>query len=164
MPPPVQLETARALPAQKVYDASWKSHFAQLRAFGKKYGHCRVPHNWPKNQRLAEWVGYQRHCRYNGKLTPERRAKLESIGFCWNAMRVPARSQLAWDARYAQLAKFQKRFGHCLVPIREPGYYTLHRWMVTQRSAYNRGELATQRFDKLDRLGFSWKSQKRRAK
>jgi len=164
MLPPVRPKTERATPAHKVYDASWKAHFAELRAFYKKFGHCRVPFNWPENQRLAQWVPYQRRCRNIGKLAPERIARLEAIGFCWNAMRVPARSLLAWDARFAELVEFKKRFGDCQVPSWDPIHYCLHRWTVTQRSAYNRGELAPARFEQLDRLGFSWKSQKRRRK
>ena len=160
MLPAVGPKIAQTALMAKVRDAIWKAHFAQLLAFYRDYAHCRVPWNWSEHPGLADWVAYQRYSRYLGKLSRERIARLNAIGFHWDATRSPGRSQQAWDAHLAELTEFKKHFGHCNVPSRAAGYYQLHRWTVTQRSAHNRRALAPARFKELDRIGFSWKSQK----
>lgn len=158
----VRQEAAQVLAVQRRYDRIWAAHFADLRAFRKKHGNCRVPSDWPKNQALAKWVEHQRTYRRRGTLAPERLSRLERIGFCWDAMKGPARLHSNWDARFAELVAYKKRFGHCRTLSSDPTHYRLHRWVLAQRSAYYRGELPRYRFEKLDRLGFAWKTRKRR--
>lgn len=45
-----------------------------------------------------------------GKITPERVARLEAIGFEWD----PQKAQ--WNAMFKKLQKYAEEMGHCRVP------------------------------------------------
>jgi hypothetical protein len=61
--------------------AKWDDMFAELKAYEKRFGHCKVPYRWPENHKLGSWVGTQRTRARNGRMTDERRRRLEEIGF-----------------------------------------------------------------------------------
>ena len=65
-------------------DLRWEQGFAALLKFKRREGHCRVPilHNEGKI-RLGWWVSTQRVRR--PELSAERKARLNKIGFVWNA-------------------------------------------------------------------------------
>lgn len=92
----------------------------------------------------------------NGKITPERIARLESIGFEWD----PQRAQ--WNIMYAKLQAFQREAGHCKVPkgyTRDP---ELANWVRNQRLEHanmtknKKSRMTQDRFQMLDDLGFKW--------
>jgi len=71
----------------------WESRFKQLSNFVTKFGHALVPIKWKHNPQLASWVSRQRQeyrQRAKGmpsRLTDERLAQLDGIGFVWEPKR-----------------------------------------------------------------------------
>ena len=66
----------------------WNEWFALLKAYKEEYGHCRVPRRAEyRGFNLGAWVHNQRCIHKNGKLSEERVARLDGIGFCWSAKR-----------------------------------------------------------------------------
>jgi len=65
-------------------DVRWEIMFEELRKFKESEGHCKVPQRYSNNPELGRWVGTQRGQRL--KISKERAAKLDSIGFTWDAM------------------------------------------------------------------------------
>lgn len=61
---------------------TWGQRYAELVAFCDKHGHCRVRYS---GGGLGGWVSTQRRARKAGRLSRERTAKLESVGFIWDA-------------------------------------------------------------------------------
>jgi Helicase associated domain len=61
-------------------NANWNDMFEQLRQYQAIHGDCRVPRSYI-DQKLANWVNAQRATRTRTKLSPDQRAKLQSIGF-----------------------------------------------------------------------------------
>jgi hypothetical protein len=60
----------------------WEKGFAALLNFKRRVGHCRVPRQDREGKfRLGLWVSTQRKRKY--KLSAERRARLNKIGFVW---------------------------------------------------------------------------------
>mmetsp|Transcript_9968 Transcript_9968/g.12954 ORF Transcript_9968/g.12954 Transcript_9968/m.12954 type:complete len:272 (-) Transcript_9968:37-852(-) len=57
-----------------------------------------------------------------------------------------------WMARYAELKRFQKQFGHTIVKKEDDG--PLFQWIVTQRSYFAKDGLSVERKALLDELGF----------
>jgi hypothetical protein len=61
--------------------ALWEKRFSELVRFKKEHSHCDVPRAWSKNPVLGNWVGTQRSRAKKGRMTDERRSRLEEIGF-----------------------------------------------------------------------------------
>jgi hypothetical protein len=64
-------------------EALWGESFAALLAFKERFGHCNVPQSWKENPKLGKWCAKQRQTKKQGKLTPERIQRLDSLGFEW---------------------------------------------------------------------------------
>lgn len=145
----------RAVPMRQ----KWMARFLELAAFKKKYGHTKVPHNFPDSPKLAEWQKFQRQQRKlyikgkHSQLTPERVVMLEKIGFVWEA-RIDA-----WESHYQNLKRFEETHGHVYVPVANT---VLSQWVKRQRKQYKKYEkgqessLTKDRVDRLNKLGFIW--------
>ena len=73
----------------------WDSIYDKLKAYKEKHGHCKVPKSYVQDKELANWASKQReqYMLYQDvetrksrkcKLTSEKVAKLDAIGFQWN--------------------------------------------------------------------------------
>ena len=49
-------------------DITWDEQFARLEAYRDKYGDCQVPHNFAEDQKLSNWVSYQKERIRKGKV------------------------------------------------------------------------------------------------
>jgi hypothetical protein len=56
-------------------------------AFKENQGHCGVPDRWSENPELGRWVANQRQTFRKGKLSEERVARLEALGFEWGRIK-----------------------------------------------------------------------------
>ncbi len=127
---------------------AWEEGFSKLLAFKSSKGHCQVPMRYKVDGfSLGQWVSRQR--RAQNELSPARHAKLNDIGFVWQA------STLSWEEGFAKLVRFREREGHCLVTShhKEDEHY-LGAWVKNQRS--QKHKLSQDRSQRLQSLGFSW--------
>ncbi len=138
-------------------DEKWDARFAELAAYHQRFGHCSVPNDWPENPVLARWVQLQRISRRIGRLKPGRLARLETLGFDWEAQCATVENDAKWEIRFAELAAYHRRFGHCQVPAQWPENPELACWVRAQRSRAQWGNLTAERRARLDALGFLWK-------
>jgi hypothetical protein len=134
--------------------------FKVLRYFQQAHGHCDVPPNARRGS-LASWLREQRADARAGRLLPRRFRRLEALGVALGGSHGsrtdgPARRDELWNARFAQLIRFKKRFGHCDVPCHWPKDRVLGNWVSNQRSFRNKGWLKQERIDQLDKVGFRW--------
>jgi hypothetical protein len=67
------------------FHQEWLDHYLELEAFKAQYGHCRVPYDHPAHRRLGRWIYCQRNLHAKGRLSPEKVAALEALGFEWLA-------------------------------------------------------------------------------
>jgi hypothetical protein len=131
--------------------STWHRGFAELTAYHQRFGHCRVPRDWPENQRLARWVWFQRQRHKYGLLLPEEFARLESLGFAW---KIKNHLDEMWDRQFARLVDYIQRFGHCRVPHHCPEYKSLRSWIQTQRLRLKFGKLKPERVVRLNSIDF----------
>nr|AKG90577.1 Putative helicase [Prescottella equi] len=145
----------------------WADGIAHLEAFIAEHGHARVPKGYvcADGMRLASWVMHRREDRRLGanRLTPERIAQLDALGFDWAPPR-PGRSvdgfAEQWAATLARLTRYRDEHGNLDVP---------HRWVcedgfrlgagVSRRRTERRSQTPTltpERIAHLDALGFDW--------
>lgn len=140
----------------------WNDRFQELLDFKEATGHCLVPHDYPTNQKLAQWVKRQRY-QYKLKqagrhstLTDVRQMELESFGFVWDS------HQAAWDEKYETLKAFRMMYGHCNVPSHYSEDKALAVWIKCQRRQMKlllkgqKTSLNECRISRLNGLAFEW--------
>lgn len=83
----------------------WLNKFQQLFEYKKEYGHCNVSSTHDKS--LASWVQNQRTQYKKSKLSEERIARLNVIGFSWYVS-----TDDLWFTRFEQLKQYKSKKGH----------------------------------------------------
>jgi hypothetical protein len=101
----------------------WETRFEELVEFKNEFNHTRVP-RIPKYAQLSSWVNHQRNLKALGQLPHYRLVELEAIGFVWNT------NTWLWMERFAQLEKYQEKYGNTNVPR---GFGDLGEWVDWQR-------------------------------
>ena len=66
---------------QGLHEADWERNLEALKVFQTKIGHCRVPAS--EYSQLFTWCSRQRKFYSKGKLSSDRIARLEALGFEW---------------------------------------------------------------------------------
>jgi hypothetical protein len=139
----------------------WNERFADLEDFRNQNGQCLVPHNFPENPPLAQWVKRQRYQyklkeeRRHSTLTEERRAKLEAMGFIWDSHKA------VWEEKYKALWSFRAKHGHANVPSKYNDKQ-LAIWVKYQRRQHKlflkgeRSAMNMERVHKLKSVDFVW--------
>jgi len=124
----------------------WNQKFEQLKAFKENHGHCNVPIAWKENRPLGVWVATRRSNKDH--LSPEKRARLDSIGFDWDPL------ESSWNQMFEQLKSFKSEYGHCNVPQKWKKNKHLATWVAGQR--YEKDRLSIQKLKSLNSIGFDW--------
>ena len=74
--------------------SSWLRRYDELITFKQQHGHCNVPQRYTPNLPLGQWVAHQRTFYKSlrqgkqSRMTTERIAALEKIGFEWRKTRL----------------------------------------------------------------------------
>jgi len=137
-------------PLQQGFDTG----LAELAAYVGKAGDARVPtkHVTATGFKLGTWCSARRQERREGRLSAERMAALDALGFVWDPL------QLDFDRGLAELAQYVAQNGHARVPIKHltATGFKLGMWCSVRRKEANRGRLSAERVAALDALGFVW--------
>ena len=169
---------------------NWAAQFQQLVKFMEQEGHTRVPKRHP-DRSLASWVSTQRQAykaeqdrqkgrspRCNRRISCEQIAKLEKLGFDWDASEKHSskKAKQAWNARFEVLQQFIAQNGHARVPQGYASDPSLGTWVKCQRNAYQaekmrkRGKrpyctsrILPEQVKKLESVGFEWDASDQRA-
>jgi Helicase associated domain len=151
--PEVSLDILRDVVSTAVVDrlgVAWDERYGELKRYKDQFGHCNVPRRRAQNRQLATWVAVQRLSEGQGRLSAERKARLDKLGFVWD----PYAAQ--WEEGYAHLQAFVRQHGHCSVlgDHKTTGGYQLGSWVKNQRTTTDR--MLVERKTRLDALGFVW--------
>jgi superfamily II DNA or RNA helicase len=130
------------------FNVSWEKMFSALKKYKRLHGDCNVPHGWPKNRRLANWVRVQRAKKSDGTLSNERIRRLDDEGFIWD------RPEAAWEEMFTALVAYKTIHGDCNVPARWQENPQLATWVHEQRKNWRRRRLSRERIQKLVQVGF----------
>jgi len=140
-------------------EAAWKEGFASLLKYVEKHGDALVPASYkdPDGYKLGGWVNSQCRRGNRGKLSPERKARLESVeGWTWWNTK-----EAAWEKGFERLQRYVKEHGNTLVPrgYKDPDGYRLGRWSDEQRSKRTRESISPERKARLESVeGWVWKA------
>jgi len=130
----------------------WNRGYQYLKQYIKDNGDALVKGGYKVDGfNLGNWVSNKRAEKENNILSPERRQKLDDLGFVWNTI------EYKWNRGYQYLKQYIKDNGDALV---KGGYkvdgYSLDVWVNTQRVEKENNILSSERRQKLDDLGFVW--------
>jgi superfamily II DNA or RNA helicase len=142
----------------------WSEMYEALLRFRSRFNHTNVPQEWKKNPKLAHWVAVQRRQKKLGRLSENRIAKLNSVGFEWvrgrgGVGKSGIRTE-TWEAMFAQLEKFYRENGHSCVPQQYRENPKLGWWVTTQRKNRRKNKLTSEHITRLDTLQFPWSPMK----
>ena len=70
-----------------LYDRDWEEMFGQLVAYKERFGDIGELIDWKENAALGKWCSRQRQFFKKGRLSAERIARLEELGFVWDLAR-----------------------------------------------------------------------------
>jgi len=132
------------------FGTQWEEMFEELVAYKEAVGDCLVPASYPYNRPLGRWVDNQRQSYRKGKLSEERLAWLEAVGFGWD----PLGTQ--WEEIFDELVAYKEAHGDCLVPREFPDNPPLGNWVTNQRTSYHAGNMPEERVARLEAVGFDW--------
>jgi hypothetical protein len=134
---------------------SWERLYRQLAEYRKRFGDCDVPRFWTENRSLGLWVASQRTRGREGRLDPERRRRLEELGFTWELRTA------SWDEHMRRLYAFADQHGHGNVPHHWKEDLELGRWLAEQRTFRRRGRLTAEHERDLLYAGVTFDLQRR---
>ena len=162
----MELPSPRQKPPHKPPSArskvAWDDMLARLAAYKAQHGDCLVSRNIDKP--LSIWQDTQRRAYKDGLILPDRKAKLDQLGFVWDSRTIKDQN---WDAMYRQLQSYHAKFGTSDVVVtanatnaataeddknNEGNYKALLSWTDKQRHFCQRPD----RRAKLDALQFNW--------
>ncbi len=126
----------------------WRNAYDEIAAFHREEGNFQVPEEYRTidGTLLAAWKNNQRTARNQGKLSEEKIALLDKIGFPWD----PYAEN--WDDRYNEAVTFKERNGH----LRARDGSRLHKWLLRQCRNHERGILNKTHLGLLNRLDPQW--------
>jgi superfamily II DNA or RNA helicase len=130
--------------------SDWEENFEILESYKSEHGDCLVPYRYEPNPQLGVWVRGQRNNYSKGKLSADRIARLNAIGFEWDSLAV------WWELSFSKLLSFMANNGHCRVPARYEADPELGRWVSDQRKLYLKGKISADRVERLESVGFEW--------
>ena len=149
-------ERARKLEALGVVwrqiDEQWKEQCAALKAHWEQHG------NYLKlssESGLDRWFRTQRRLAREGRLLPERRARLDEL----SALKPLDYDGLVWEQRFAELVAFRQERGHCKLSSAVPEEQRLYAWLSCQRLLKRMGRTGAERTKRLEELGVVWDQQ-----
>eukprot|EP00956_Cyclotella_meneghiniana_P008269 scaffold11022_cov38-Cyclotella_meneghiniana.AAC.3 len=147
---------------EEEYNERWNEMFKDLVDYKEKEGHCDVPQRYKQNKKLGKWVMTQRKSHKKKTLLQDRVAKLNDIGFVWEADCNVAREEVyneRWNEMFKDLVDYKEKHGNCNVPHIYPENPSLGKWVCKQCVSYKNNMLSQDRIDKLQGRGSSRISQ-----
>ena len=134
------------------YKNPWDKMYARLLDYRNEHnGDTNVALRYEKDPMLGKWTCNQRYNYKNGKMSAEHASLLTSIGFDWDT-----RTSI-WNEMYHQLIAYKNAHnGATAVPHRDKENPQLGEWVRTQRKAYKKKKLSTERLNLLNSIGFEW--------
>jgi hypothetical protein len=137
-------------------DAKWEEGFAVLERFHREGQDVNVEQSVViDGMRIGGWIEKQRAAYKIGKLSAERIARLETIGFKWVILALPTE----WENRFAILEHLHSEernvnvAPHVVIDGKKIGA-----WVIHQRMAHKAGQLSAVRIARLEAIGFKWKA------
>lgn len=135
------------------FENSWEFTFEILRQYVAENG-CFPAHDIVfEGFRIGKWCSAQRVQKKNGSLLPERKQKLDEIGFPWR------QREEKWFGYYDRMKQYVEEHG--TLPTKkavekDPSVHDLYIWRITQRNSWRDGNLSERQKELLAEIGITF--------
>ena len=135
-------------------ETAWARGVEAAKRYRQEFGDLQVPSGYKDETgfALGNWIGNTRSRYRSGGLEQKQIDELNALGMVWNS--VDAR----WERFYAEAALYYERYGNLDFVKRyvtESGV-RLGPWLKNQREAYLKGELSSDKIQRLEAIGMEW--------
>jgi hypothetical protein len=137
------------------FKEAWEAKYKELAEFRKKNGHLRVSRSRPE---LFEWIQTQRKLKAEQKLTQQREAQLNKIGFLWKG-ETEMKKMVLWEKMYSKFKAFQQQHGATYILVLKDNP-ALNDWVNLQ--LHSKEKLSAFKRKKLYAAHFPWDKLKTR--
>lgn len=138
------------------FHSPWERMRAALDEYVAENGHAEVPIGHGADaDRLGQWVAIQRRAYRQGRLSTERRRRLEAVaGWAWNLRDT---TPVGWGVALERTAAHARRHGQppSVRQCSDDGF-RLGRWVSYQRTEFRAGRLSIERIRQLERIPGWW--------
>ena len=132
-------------------EEKWNDMYSLLIEYKNEFGDYLIPVRYIyKNKNLGLWVNSQRIKYKENKLSINKIAKLQIIGFIFKNEN---QKKDTWDTMYEKLKYLFNINGHCRVPQKDK---KLNSWLSRQRKSYKNNLLKEDQIRKLEELNIIW--------
>lgn len=135
------------------HDVAWEKHFALLKPIYQSGAQDSLVRTTVINDlNIGAWAANQRYAHRNGKLSAERIAKLQEVGFVFE----PFISQ--WEKHFAVLQRLHEGGTDINLPRDAiADGINIGRWLESQRyRGYVKGRLSVEQIARLESIGMKW--------
>jgi hypothetical protein len=129
-----------------VRDEQWEERFSELLTYEREHGNLDVPQRWSGG--LGSWVNNQRQSDKGGELSPERKNRLNAVGFIWDPL------EWNWHEQFRLLSMYRSEHGS---EVTDCWPKDLNGWMSSQRKGKDSGVLSSEKVALLESIGFVWR-------
>lgn len=135
---------------RNTFESSWDFTYDTLCRYIAENGNFPTYGVSYEGLQIGKWCSAQRVQQKSGSLLPERKRKLDEIGFIWD------QKEEKWYYNYRLLRSYIKENGKMPTTDYVCNGIRLGAWCNAQRSMNSKGTLSAERKRKLDELGFVW--------
>ncbi len=131
----------------------WEKSYAESKAYYESHGKLNPPTDYKSNGiALKKWLDHQLSLYKSGKLSADRKQRLDDIGMIW-----ASRYDQQWEEAYNLAKAYFAEHGNLKVPVNhKQNGVNLETWLYSQRSAYKSGKLSIKRQKALQDIGMQF--------
>jgi hypothetical protein len=139
----------------EILEEWFEKGFQETLLYKERTGNPNVAASYKTHERylLGKWQSTQRSNYKKEKLSPDRIERLEQIGFTWDIL------EEQFKKGFQETLLYKERFGSPNAPqsYKTAEGFLLGSWQSDQRKNYRKGNLSSDRLERLEQIGFTWK-------
>jgi len=138
----------------EIIGRSWDFWYGLTLRYKDEFDNPNAPQRYMTDEGflLGRWQGHQRVNFKKGELSSDRIEQLENIGFTWEIL------EEKFEKGFQETLRYKKSTGDPNAPLRyktDEGY-GLGTWQSSQKFNYKKGDLSSDRIERLEKIGFIW--------
>ncbi|MBI4825967.1 MAG: helicase associated domain-containing protein [Nitrospirae bacterium] len=138
--------------------ATFEKGIQETLKYKQQTGDSNAPFEYttPDGYNLGSWQSRQRQYYKKGKLSHERKKRLDQIGVKWDLL------EESFEKGFQETLRYKEQIGDANATwnYKTSDGFKLESWQYIQRRNYKNGKLDSERIKRLEGIGFKWKKKK----